>query len=170
MPKVITNPNQFRENIRTKIDEKLGDIKLSTNLEKGVFNYAIKEATNRRIVKKWDNEAFVSLYLNHLRSILNNLSTQIIQDIQTGTIAPQTFAFMTHHEMMPEKWKPLIEAKILRDKNKFEQNMAAATDTFTCRKCKGNKCSYYLQQTRSCDEPTTIFVQCLLCNNRWKTQ
>ena len=68
-----------------------------------------------------------------------------------------------------KKWAPLIELKSKRDKHKFEVNMAAATDTFTCRKCKGKNCTYYLQQTRSADEPMTIFVQCLDCGTRWKT-
>jgi transcription elongation factor S-II len=71
--------------------------------------------------------------------------------------------------MNHEKWAKLIEAKSKRDKSKFEINMAAATDTFTCRKCKGKNCTYYTQQTRSCDEATTVFVQCLDCGTRWKT-
>ena len=76
---------------------------------------------------------------------------------------------MTHQELCPEKWGALIEAKAKRDKNKFETNIAAATDTFTCRKCKSKKCTYYALQTRSSDEPMTIFVTCLDCGQRWKT-
>jgi transcription elongation factor S-II len=75
---------------------------------------------------------------------------------------------MTHQEMQPERWSKLIEEKIKRDKSKYEVNMDAATDTFTCRKCKQNKCSYYQMQTRSADEPMTTFVSCLSCGNRWK--
>jgi transcription elongation factor S-II len=76
---------------------------------------------------------------------------------------------MTHQEMRPDKWKELIDQKILKDKNKFENNVEASTDTFTCRKCKQNKCTYYTQQVRSADEPSTIFVNCLTCGNRWKS-
>jgi len=75
---------------------------------------------------------------------------------------------MTHHELLPEKWSLLIEAKSKRDKNKFEVNMSAATDVFTCRKCKGNQCTYYQMQTRSADEPMATFVTCLECSTRWK--
>ena len=77
---------------------------------------------------------------------------------------------MTHQELQPDKWSKLIEQKIKRDKNKFENHVEASTDTFTCRKCKSNKCSYYALQTRSADEPMTIYVTCLSCDNRWKTQ
>ena len=49
-----------------------------------------------------------------------------------------------------------------------EQNIEASTDTFTCRKCRSKKCTYYQMQTRSADEPMTVFVTCLDCSTRWK--
>ncbi len=39
---------------------------------------------------------------------------------------------------------------------------------FKCRKCKGTRTSHYAMQTRSSDEPMTIFVCCLNCGNRWR--
>ena len=77
-------------------------------------------------------------------------------------------AFMTHIELKPKKWEKLIEEKIQRDKHKYEFKMEAATDTFTCRKCKSKKCTYYQMQTRSADEPMTTYVSCIDCGNRWK--
>jgi transcription elongation factor S-II len=164
----IENPELFRSNIRNKIDEKLKNEKNSSNLEKGIFNYTIKEADQRKIVKKWDNKHFVQIYIDRLRSVVLNLKGDIITHINDGTIKPHIVAFMTHQELSPEKWATLIDAKSKRDKNKFETNIAAATDTFTCRKCKGNQCTYYQMQTRSADEPMTTFVTCIPCGNRWK--
>ena len=137
-------------------------------MEKGIFNYALKEAEQRKIVKKWDNKLFVQIYLNHLRSILNNLNDKWVEEISSETIQSHKLAFMTHQELNHELWAELIEAKSKRDKNKFETNLAAATDTFTCRKCKANQCTYYQMQTRSADEPMTTFVTCIPCGNRWK--
>ena len=165
----ITNPEQFRLNIRSKLNIVLENEKHSSNLEKGIFNYTLKEAANRKVVKKWDNQYFVQIYLDRLRSIYINLKNpEILEQIKSETIKAHTVAFMTHQEMCPDKWKELIEEKIIKDKNKYEINVEASTDTFTCRKCKSNKCTYYLQQTRSADEATTIFVQCLTCGQRWK--
>jgi transcription elongation factor S-II len=167
--RTIANPDNFRANVRKQIDKILKNEKASVNLEKGIFNYALKEADQRKIVKKWDNKFFVQIYLNHLKSILENLNDKWIQAINNEEIQAHKLAFMNHQELNHDRWAEMIDAKSKRDKNKFEVNMAAATDTFTCRKCKGNKCTFYTQQTRSCDEATTIFVQCVLCNNRWRT-
>ncbi len=166
--RTIANSDNFRANIRKKIDGRLNNEKASINLEKGIFNYALKEADQRKIVKKWDNKFFVQIYINHLRSILINLNEKWIEDINNGSVQPHKIAFMTHQELNHELWSDLIDAKSKRDKNKFETNLAAATDTFTCRKCKANQCTYYQMQTRSADEPMTTFVTCIPCGNRWK--
>jgi transcription elongation factor S-II len=170
----IENPDTFRTNIREKLSEFFVESenkdKHANNLEKGIHNWALKEATNKRVVKKWDNQFFVQIYLDHLRSIYNNLKNKkLIQMVNNGEIKAHEIAFMTHQEMYPEKWEELLKAKSIRDKNKFEQNLEAATDTFTCRKCRSKKCTYYQMQTRSADEPMTIFVTCIDCGNRWKT-
>lgn len=164
----IDNPDLFRSNIKQKLNDILKDEKNSNNMEKGIFNYSLKEADRHKIVKKWDNKYFVQIYIDRLRSIMLNLKGEILAQINDGTIKPHIIAFMTHQELAPEKWSDLIEAKSKRDKNKFETNIAAATDTFTCRKCKGNQCTYYQMQTRSADEPMTTFVTCIPCGNRWK--
>jgi transcription elongation factor S-II len=167
----IDNSDTFRSNIRAKLNELICDEKHSINLEKGIFNYSLNEAKNRKVVKKWDNPYFVQIYIDRLRSIFINLKnhTTLLEQLNSGTIKAHSIAFMTHQEMHPEKWDELITAKSIRDQNKFETNMEAATDTFTCRKCKSNKCTYYALQTRSSDEPMTIFVTCLDCGQRWKT-
>ena len=165
----INNPDQFRENIRKKLSEFFEEEKQAINLEKGIHNWAIKEATNKRVVKKWDNPFFVQIYLDHLRSIYINLkNNKLINMVNNKEIKAHEIAFMTHQEICPEKWEEAIKAKSIRDKNKFEQTLEAMTDTFTCRKCYSKKCSYYALQTRSSDEPMTLFITCLDCGSRMK--
>jgi transcription elongation factor S-II len=171
--KTIDNPDTFRSNIRSKIYNKFfleGIEKHATNLEKGIHNWALKEATNRKVVKKWDNPFFVQIYLDHFRSIYINLKNKsLIQQVISGEIESHTIAFMSHQEMRPDKWDEMIRLKSIRDLSKFETNLEACTDTFTCRKCKSKKCSYYQMQTRSADESMTCYVNCLECGCRWKT-
>ena len=165
----IENSDKFRENIRGKLNELIQNEKHSVNLEKGIFNFALNEAKNRKVVKKWDNPYFIQIYIDRLRTIFTNLKNPaLLEQLQNGSIKAHVVAFMTHQEMVPEKWNDLIIAKSKRDKNKFETNLEAATDTFTCRKCKSNKCTYMQLQLRSADEPMTTFVTCLSCGNRWR--
>lgn len=166
----ISNSDNFRSNIRTKLVPIIGDENLCTNLEKGVFNYAIKEANSKKIIKKWENPYFVQLYLDRLRSLFLNLKNEeLLTQLKNKEITPQTLAFMTHQEMNPEHWRVLIDKKIKRDANKYTTNIKASTDMFTCKKCKSKRCTYYELQTRSADEPATIFVTCLDCGKNWKS-
>jgi transcription elongation factor S-II len=166
----ITSSEGFRDNIRTKLVSILENEKIAINLEKGIFNYAIKEANNHKIVKKWENQSFVQLYTDRLRSIYINLKNQdLLKLVIDGEVLPQTLAFMTHQEMNPIHWKVLIDNKIKRDASKFKTNIEASTDMFTCKKCKSKRCTYYELQTRSADEPATIFVTCLDCGKHWKS-
>jgi transcription elongation factor S-II len=169
----ITNPEIFRSNIKAKLFDFLQDEKHSTNLEKGIFNYSLKEATMRKVVKKWDNPYFVQLYKDRVRTIYFNFKNQetmkkVLEQLKNGDIKSHEIAFLTHQELCPSKWEKMIQDKIKRDKNKFETRVEASTDTFTCRKCRSKKCTYYQQQCRSADEPMTTFVTCLDCDTRWK--
>lgn len=170
----IKNPTTFRENVRAKLIEKFAkpneiEDLFMYNLEIGVYNYTIKDATNQKIIKKWDNPSFVTIYTDRLRTIYSNLkSPETIRSIKSGELAPKTFAFMTHQEMDPSHWKEMIEKKIKRDASKYSNNVEAMTEMFTCKKCKSKKCTYYELQTRSADEPSTIFITCIDCGKHWK--
>ena len=166
----ISEPTPFRENIRKKLNGILQNEIHSINLEKGIYNFAIKEANQRKIIKKWENPHFTQLYVDRLRSIYINLkSPDLLEQIKNREIKPENVAFMTHQELNPEHWKEYIERKIKRDSTKYTTNIEASTDMFTCKKCKSKKCTYYELQTRSADEPTTVFITCLDCGKHWKT-
>lgn len=61
------------------------------------------------------------------------------------------------------------EKKMMNDKIFIhEVDMNQETDTLECPKCHGFKARYYEKQTRSADEPMTIFARCVLCGFRWR--
>uniref|UniRef100_A0A6C0I4J2 TFIIS-type domain-containing protein n=1 Tax=viral metagenome TaxID=1070528 RepID=A0A6C0I4J2_9ZZZZ len=166
----ITDPETFRSKVKSKILSLLqNDSDLSTNTEIAIYNYAIKEATNRKIIKKWENPKFVILYTDRLRTILYNLnSPDLLQQVLSKELTPQALVFMTHQEMKPERWTKLIDDKIKRVASKLTTNHQASTDMFTCKKCKGKRTTFYELQTRSADEPATIFITCLDCGQNMK--
>ena len=168
----ITNVETFRLNIRKKIFEIMNidglEFEISGNIEKGIFNYAIEKATKNNIIKKWENDIFVQLYIDRLRSIYLNLkSPELVKKIVDGEIKPESVAFMTHQEFNPEKWRELLQRKVKKDASKYNDNIEASTDVYICRRCKSRKCTYEAVQIRSSDEPMTIFVNCLSCGKNW---
>tara|TARA_B110000967_G_scaffold208512_1_gene260991 strand:- start:488 stop:994 length:507 start_codon:yes stop_codon:yes gene_type:complete len=165
----IENDKIFRENVINKFNEMFKK-KTSNNIEKGIYNFTIKQAKKLIIVRKWENKYFVNIYVNRWRSLYLNFKNNklLVEKIKNKELSVKELSEMRHQELCPEKWKKLIDAKIKRDKNLTSVNLSAATDEFKCYRCKKSKCTYYQLQTRSADEPMTTFITCLVCGNRWK--
>ena len=70
----IEKPDEFRHNLRKKLQLIVKKEKISVNLEKAIFNYCILKAKKKKIVRKWDNKYFVQIYADKLRSIFNNIN------------------------------------------------------------------------------------------------
>ena len=174
----IANPDDFRKNVRNKLKDRLKTVlseeaaeNAALNLERGIYNFTLRESDNKNIVKKWDNGYFVQIYADRLRTVCINMGNDhVIHLIASKQIKAHELAFMTHQDMNPDKWTALIKAKQQRDKHKYETKVEASTDNFTCpnSKCRSTKCTYYQLQTRSADEPMTTFVTCIECGKRWK--
>ena len=165
----VSDPDTFRKEIRKYIFGIVKDEKISNNIEKSIFNFSIRTAGEMKVVKKWNNEYFVLIYMNKFKMIFHNIKNKaIVEKLKKNVIKPHEISFLTHADLLPEKWKQEIEDKKLRLENKFFPKIEASTDNFTCGKCKSKACTYYQLQTRSADEPMTTFVTCTFCGNRWK--
>jgi DNA-directed RNA polymerase subunit M/transcription elongation factor TFIIS len=185
--KTINNPIEFRKNVKIKLGEVLNNFKDGSNLEIGIYNYTLTKANEKNIIKKWNNIYFVRIYLDKFKTLYINLKTNSIKQLITEKkIKPHELAFLSHQEMLPEKWGALIEDIKIKTENKYTPKVEASTNNFKCLKCLDiesrtaklekrelnqnffRKCTYYQLQTRSADEPMTTFVTCLNCNARWK--
>jgi DNA-directed RNA polymerase subunit M/transcription elongation factor TFIIS len=184
---IVQNPENFRTNVKIILGDMLDYYKYGDNLEKGIYNFTLLESDKRNIIKKWNNTYFIQIYVNKYRTIYNNLKNDNVKYLITEKkIKPHKLAFMTHQEMLPEKWNKLIEDIKIKNNNKYTPKLEASTSDFECIKCmdierkKAKKekreidsstftqCTYYQLQTRSADEPMTTFVTCIKCNTRWK--
>jgi len=171
----VSNPDKFRENVTNKINMILNNHKISKNIEIGIYNYSILNSNEKQIIKKWDNYLFCDIYIRRLAVIMFNISNDktLLQNLKKNKIKVEDFAYYNHQQFSPKNWEQLINKKKLRDDNKYEPKLEAATDNFTCYKClkekrEAKKCTFYQLQTRSADEPMTTFVTCLTCGARWK--
>jgi DNA-directed RNA polymerase subunit M/transcription elongation factor TFIIS len=145
------------------------------NVEVGVFNWALDVASQRRVARNWNNPHFRSLYESKARSVCANLAKtsyvgneRLLDRIACGEFLPHELAVMHADHVFPERWHKVVEAKVRRDEYLSTAKPAAMTDQFRCGRCKKRECSFMELQTRSCDEPATLFIQCLLCGHRWR--
>lgn len=58
---MIKTNEEFRNKIVTNIENFIENKKLSINIEKGIFNYSIKKAKQKNVVRKWENKYFVQI-------------------------------------------------------------------------------------------------------------
>jgi len=145
------------------------------DLERCIYNGAIHQSRNRHIVCSCDYALFVELYKMHAMHISSNFhpdsyvqNTELFDGYQKGEITFETLAAMNTYELFPSRWREMFEQQQIREKKELEGNRDRATDQFTCTRCWKKVCTYYEMQTRSADEPMTIFITCLNCGKKWR--
>jgi DNA-directed RNA polymerase subunit M/transcription elongation factor TFIIS len=146
-----------------------------TNLESAIFLSALHSAEKRHISKVWTYPLFTQLYSSVARTIVGNLNPNtyiqnknLFKRFEDGELSLEEIASFGHTDLYPEIWKDSLIRQFEREKRQLEGNRAMATDQFLCKGCKKRECTYYELQTRSADEPMTIFIQCLNCGKRWR--
>ena len=161
----------YREKVVETFNSIIDDIELAKALENSIHHFAEKESKERNIVENISNKGFYILYTDRVRSLWNNIrdeNSHLLKTIKKGKINMEKVGIMTHQEMNPDNWKLLIENKIEREKNTYENNKEGASKEFKCMRCKKRETKYTQVQTRSADEPMTTFVTCINCGNNWK--
>lgn len=145
------------------------------NLEAAIFLATLHTAEKRHISKVWTYPLFTQVYSSVARTIVGNLNpTTYIQNknlfkrFEDGELSLEEIANFGHTDLYPEIWKDSLIRQFEREKRQLEGNRSMATDQFLCKGCKKRECTYYELQTRSADEPMTIFIQCLNCGKRWR--
>ena len=142
------------------------------NMEKSIFNWAIREIKLRSGVPAWENPLFKWLYKNKFLNIKYNMeNSNLGERILSGEIKSRFIASLNSTGMNPDgRHAQAIRAREEKQASMFARNKMEEdfTGAFKCAKCKSMKTTYYQMQTRSADEPMTTFVTCLNCQKRWK--
>lgn len=90
---------------------------------------------------------------------------EILRAMENGSKPSVEMASQAMMDLQPHKWE-LIRNKDRLLKMKLEN--LATTDIYKCPKCKKRKSTVTQVQTRSADEPATIFVRCMECGHTLK--
>lgn len=145
------------------------------SLERGIYNATISSATKSGVRRHWENPEFTSLYKSIARTTLVNIdpsayvhNERLLQRVQAGELNPESIAGMTASELFPEKWADQEEERLKRETALLEGNSDEGSSLFTCNRCQKSRTRYFEMQTRSADEPMTIFIRCLNCGKQWR--
>lgn len=148
-----------------------GQHDVARRVEKAVWNHAIDVSEQRKVKRIWFEPAFRILYTAKIRSLVFNLSHPDNPDLKRHVLS----ALMTPDELVikpPEDLFPTgpynAMAVQLSQKATAKENEYA--DGFTqCGRCKSWKVQWTQVQTRSADEPMTVFFWCSKCSARWRS-
>lgn len=158
-----------------KIFEKILTPSDILQLESSIYNGAIQQARRRNIVRSWTYPLFAHIYSMHAKHIAANFNPdsyvgnkELFDRYKNKEFAITDLAKMDIYELLPSRWKEQFENRQVREKRQLEGNRSMATDIFLCTKCWKRECTYYEMQTRSADEPMTIFITCLNCGKHWR--
>jgi len=157
------------QTVFTDLDE---DEKIS--MESIIFQTSYEYTTKNDIRKSWGNTQFQDCYMANARRIIGNLSpASYIQNkslwerYHAKELSLAQIARQNYYELFPEQWEKLVDHQAKCERIQLEGDFSRATEKWQCNGCKMRKCTYYELQTRSADEPMTIFIHCLNCGKRW---
>lgn len=143
-------------------------------LECAIYNNCIQEATKHHILRDWSFPMFQKMYERKMRFYCGNLHPEsyiqnknLLARYKKKEFRFEDLVTWNNTEIFPERNKDLAEKQFQREQRLLEGNKANATDQFFCGRCHKRQCTYYELQTRSADEPMTIFIQCVNCGKRW---
>lgn len=166
----------LRSHIATLIKDHVDMVdSMQIDLEKGMYNASIQEAKRRGVRCHWENPDFSEIYKSVARRCLANLNPaqylgnqRLLDRLKDGEFPAHQIPFMTARELYPEHWQQLADEQLKRETTMLDGNPEEGSDMFKCKKCGKARTRYWEMQTRSADEPMTIFIRCLNCGKEWR--
>ena len=146
------------------------DEKICTDLEKCILNHSYDRCKSQAA---WDNPDFSSIYKHKFLSIQKSIKSNpnLVNKIKSKLITVLELVNMRPEALQPDgPYAKEIEVGIHKQLRKEYMNNEKKNQDgfFKCGRCKSMKTTYNQMQTRSADEPMTVFVSCLNCERNWK--
>ena len=135
--------------------------KIAKQIEKSIFMFA--EAYTKDVEMPFLLDSIYADKFTEIYNLLVNKKSQfLINALELKKIDPTKIAYMKPDEINPDKYEKIIQKKELED---FKKKNTATSSTYKCDKCGEKKSRVSQKQTRSADEPATIYIECIVCGN-----
>jgi transcription elongation factor S-II len=149
---------------------------ICVNLEKNTHNWAVNRSVSLGDTAAADNHRHMNRYKHKFLQIQYNLknSPSLKDKIVNGAYKTSSVVELSPQALWPEgPYAKTMEECISKNMRKeYSSNVLKDPNykgIFRCKKCKSYKTTYYEMQTRSADEPMTVFITCHSCDSRWKS-
>jgi len=176
----ITAVNRLSEILKTLCENKILVIdqeyipNISLCIEMSCYNKTITYATNKNIVRKWNNPDLINIYNREVIRIISYLDISNVDTIGMpnrdnvisvahlmSSIDLNEIANMQHKDFLPKQTADIENIIKLRMQQKIDIK-SCELDT-PCSKCGHKKFQLYEVQTRSLDEGATLRATCINC-------
>lgn len=122
---------------------------------------------------KKDESSYINRGLEIIHNIKDENNVEFREKIVKGEITPEELCKMNALDMMSKEKKKereiMVENKVNEDRSDWNEKHATATEgVYKCRACGGTKTKQAEMQTRSADEPMTLYITCLNCGKTWR--
>ena len=117
------------------------------------------------------HQSMKSNYKNQYLKVLANIQntkTKLKDRLVNGTFNPEDMGEATHKSLWPELWKRPDMQPGHRAIITTQEGGEVKDSLIKCGHCKNNTVQTREFQTRSADEPMTVFCNCTTCGKRWK--
>lgn len=150
------------------------DDTIPRNLEIGTNNWAINKSLKMGQTPAFDNRKHAERYKQKFLELKKCL--QFSPDLKKKLLNKElktsmVFDMQPNHMWPGGPYDKRLQASIEKSMKK-EVSIVNEKDykgLFKCAKCREYKTTYYEMQTRSADEPITVFVTCHICDITWKS-
>lgn len=132
----------------------------------------IYEFTKNKCKSNSDYQYMDSIYADKCKNLLNDLNNEnnitakeILENIKKNKLIPYNIAFYSPVDMDKKNWEKIVN-RIETSENKLID--LPTVEWLACKTCKGKNYFYRTEQTRSADEPETVFYTCKQCERVYR--